>query len=162
MQRRKSGIYEFRKMLPRSLAGRIAPTHVRETLPELINKRTGCFKRELTISLKTNDQREGARRDMQEAVRVNRLFDLAERLISGGPQVIPTENSTDVDLHALEASIYAGLLATDEAERQDGGFRSQLQDPEERTKLPLLVPVRPLGQFGMEDDHFEVQGEILE
>jgi hypothetical protein len=49
MQRRKSGIYEFRKMLPRSLAGRNAPMHVRDTLRELINIHTGCFKRELTV-----------------------------------------------------------------------------------------------------------------
>jgi hypothetical protein len=136
--------------------------HVRDTLRELINIRTGCFKRELTVSLKTNDQREGARRDMQEAVRVNRLFDLAERLVSSGQPALGTEAIADVDLNELEASVYAELLANDEAERQDGDFRRQLQEPEARTEFPLLVPVRPSGQFGMEDDHFEAQGPILE
>lgn len=159
MQRRKSGIYEFRKMLPRSLAGRPAPAHVREALPELINPRSGHFKRELTVSLKTSDPKEGARRDMREAVRVTHLFDTAERLIQAGPA--PREHAV-LDAEALEASVYAEILAADEAEREDGDFRRQLQTPEERAQWPDLVPIRAAGEFGMEEDHFLVVGEHIE
>lgn len=63
MQRRSSGIYEFRRMLPRSLAGREPPAAGRERLKELINPSTGRFKREITISLRTTDVAEGKRRD---------------------------------------------------------------------------------------------------
>lgn len=71
MQRRKgSGIYEFRKRLPTELAGRPAPAWLKEhqDLALLINPQSGNFKRELTVSLKTNDQKAHA------------LFDLAENL----------------------------------------------------------------------------------
>ena len=47
MQRRKSGIYEFRKRLPESLAGKPAPSHMRKDFSDLINPKTGHFKREL-------------------------------------------------------------------------------------------------------------------
>ncbi|MGR6468685.1 hypothetical protein [Rhizobium sp. PAMB 3182] len=48
MQRRKSGIYEFRKRLPTSLAGVPCPDHLKIELSELVNPQTGRFKRELT------------------------------------------------------------------------------------------------------------------
>lgn len=41
MQRRPSGIYEFRKRLPQELAGRQAPKHLHSGLSELINPKTG-------------------------------------------------------------------------------------------------------------------------
>jgi hypothetical protein len=55
MQRRSSGVYEFRKRLPIELAGRLAPDHLRLAYPELVNSRTGCFKGEIVRSLGTND-----------------------------------------------------------------------------------------------------------
>jgi hypothetical protein len=58
MQRRASGTYEFRRSFPKSLAGKQAPTHMREAFRELINDETGCFKRELVRSLNTKDVKE--------------------------------------------------------------------------------------------------------
>ncbi len=46
MQRRSSGIYEFRKRLPKELAGKPAPEHAKRHVPELVNPNTGRFKRE--------------------------------------------------------------------------------------------------------------------
>lgn len=58
MQRRKgSGIYEFRKRLPTSLAGKPCPVPLRAALEWLVNPITGSFKKELTKSLETTDQR---------------------------------------------------------------------------------------------------------
>ncbi len=37
MQRRRSGIYEFRKRLPESMAGKPAPAHIRDAYPDLVN-----------------------------------------------------------------------------------------------------------------------------
>lgn len=62
MQRRRSNIYEFRRMLPRSIAGKPVPSHAREALAELINPNTGRFNRELTVSLQTTDPRVANRR----------------------------------------------------------------------------------------------------
>jgi hypothetical protein len=47
MQRRASGTYEFRRRLPEALAGRPVPSHMREGFADLINVKTGRFKREL-------------------------------------------------------------------------------------------------------------------
>ena len=69
MQRRRSGIYEFRKRLPKELAGKVAPPHARVAVAELINPKTGRFKAELTISLRTNEQDVAKRRDFKEPAR---------------------------------------------------------------------------------------------
>ncbi|HVZ52222.1 MAG TPA: DUF6538 domain-containing protein [Pseudolabrys sp.] len=73
MQRRVSGTYEFRKRLPERLAGKEAPAHMREAFGDLINAKTGCFKRELVLSLQTKDLKQAKRRDHQEALRAARL-----------------------------------------------------------------------------------------
>ncbi len=52
MKRRPgSGIYQFRKRLPKEFAGQVAPDHIKRHLSELIDADTGCFKRELVVSL---------------------------------------------------------------------------------------------------------------
>lgn len=71
MQRRPSGIYEFRRRLPQVLAGKPAPSHLSGVLSELINPTTGKFKQYLTVSLRTHDQRAAKRRDLDEARRVD-------------------------------------------------------------------------------------------
>lgn len=68
MQRRSSGTYEFRRRLPEALAGKQAPTHMRDAFDELINPKTGCFKREVVRSLKTTNFKEAKRRDHWEAL----------------------------------------------------------------------------------------------
>ncbi|WP_425905900.1 hypothetical protein [Nitrobacter sp. TKz-YC02] len=42
MQRRASGIYEFRKRLPEALAGKPVPFHMRDDFPDLVNAKTRC------------------------------------------------------------------------------------------------------------------------
>lgn len=49
MQRRASGTYEFRKRLPEALAGKPAPSHMRDAFGDLINAKTGHFKPELDV-----------------------------------------------------------------------------------------------------------------
>jgi hypothetical protein len=63
MQRRVSGTYEFRRRLPEALAGKPASAQMREAFPDLINPKSGCFKRELVRSLRTKDVREAKRLD---------------------------------------------------------------------------------------------------
>lgn len=160
MQRRRSGIYEFRQMLPRSLAGKPAPTHAREVLAELINPKTGCFKRELTVSLRTSDPREAKRRDLREAARVGDLFKLADRLVAQGPQAVPT-NPGGLDLEELQANVLAELLGFDELEREEGDERRHMQTAEERSQLEHLTPIRHGNVKGMEEDHFVALGEDI-
>jgi hypothetical protein len=83
MQRRVSGIYEFRKRLPEALAGKPVPSHMRDDFPDLVNPKTHCFKRELVRSLATNDLKEAKRRDHQAALKATQLFDAAVRRPSG-------------------------------------------------------------------------------
>ncbi|MBM6593031.1 site-specific integrase [Microvirga sp. BT291] len=157
MQRRRSGIYEFRRMLPRSLAGKPVPAYAREALAELTNLKTGRFKRELTVSLQTTDLREGKKRDLREGVRVAELFALAERLIAHGPQA-----TGGLDLEDLQASVMAELLAADEEAREEGDDRRRLQTAEERSQWPDLIGVSGPQAKGMEEDHFGAYGEALE
>lgn len=74
MERRKSGIYEFRQLLPQAIAGKIAPPQVVATVPELVNSATGRFKRDLTVSLSTTDYAVAKRKNNKEALRVSSLF----------------------------------------------------------------------------------------
>src|SRR3982074_140502 len=55
IQRRRSGVYEFRKRLPKVLAGKGVPEHMRDRFPDLINSGTGKFKHEFVQSLDTKE-----------------------------------------------------------------------------------------------------------
>lgn len=77
MQRRASGTYEFRKHLHEALAGRPVPSHMRDAFSDLINSKTGHFKRELVRSLATKELKEAKRLDHQAALKATRLFDAA-------------------------------------------------------------------------------------
>lgn len=79
MRRRASGVYEFRKRLPETLAGKLVPAHMRNAFPDLINSKTRRFKRELVRSLATKELRSAKRRDHREALKAARLFEDAER-----------------------------------------------------------------------------------
>ena len=50
---------------------------MREAFPDLINAKSGCFKRELVRSLRTKDPREAKRLDHREALKAHALFDSA-------------------------------------------------------------------------------------
>lgn len=163
MQRRRSGVYEFRRMLPRTLAGKPAPSFARTTLAELINPATGRFKRELTVSLKTSDPKEAKRKDAIEVARVSRLFVEAEQVVAAGVAPPPPPPVLEApDFMRLETEFVTKLLAADEEERQRGDDRRHLQTPEERAQWSHLSKVRPAGSLGMEEDHFHAKGMMID
>lgn len=158
MQRRASGVYEFRKRLPEALAGKPVPSHMRDVFPDLVNAKTRCFKRELVRSLATKDLKEAKRRDHQAALKAIQLFDAAiEALV---PTIVAVQ-PVALDLKQLGDDVFADLLADDEAERMEGDDRRHLQTPEERAQWPDLVAVPPATQMGMSPDHSFAYGELL-
>lgn len=162
MQRRRSGIWEFRRMLPRSLAGKPMPSHARPQLAELLNTTTGCFKRELAISLGTSDAREAKRRDLVEATRVDALLAEAQRLVTAPPSPPSSSDGAAINLDELRSAVLAELLARDEAEREEGDDRRRLQTVEERAQWPDLVAIPSDDAKGMLRDHFAAYGDALE
>lgn len=158
MQRRASGTYEFRKRLPESLAGRPAPSHMRDDFSDLINAKTGHFKRELVRSLATKNLNEAKRRDHQEALKASELFDVAVKALA--PSAVAVQ-PVALELKQLGDDVFADLLANDEAERMEGDDRRHLQMPEDRAQWPTLVDVPPNTQIGMTPDHFYAYGELL-
>ena len=171
MQRRVSGTYEFRRRLPEMLAGKSVPAHMRDAFFELINAKTGCFKRELVRSLGTTAVKEAKRRDHREALRASHLFEAAVKAITGDadrPGLAPL-NSQEI-----ENEVLAELLAGDVAERADGDDRRLLQTTREREKWHLLEPAVPIAPGmplptlpapnvkGMTKDHFLSYGDLLE
>lgn len=158
MQRRASGTYEFRKRLPESLAGRPAPSHMRDDFSDLINAKTGHFKRELVRSLATKNLNEAKRRDHQEALKASELFDAAVKALA--PPAVAVQ-PVALDLKQLGDDVFADLLASDEAERMEGDDRRHLQTLGDRAQWPNLVEVPPSTQVGMLADHFSVYGESL-
>src|SRR3954471_5082646 len=123
MQRRRSGIYEFRKRLPLGLAGQPAPDHLSAELIELVNQRTGRWKGEIVRSLGTSDYREAKRRDLREARKELALFDAAARALVRGGDIPAWHQPANPDLTEIEAETIAALLAEDEAERTEGDDR---------------------------------------
>jgi integrase len=160
MQRRSSGIYEFRKRLPKELAGKPAPEHAKQHVPELINPDTGRFKRELTVSLGTNDPKAAKRKDLAEALRAVDLFEKATLLIAQGPAAKLSPQPLP-EVSTIEAWAFRKVLAEDEQTRRQGDFRRQLQTPEERSQWPDLERIR-FGGMGMEAIHLEVHEEELD
>ena len=64
IQRRKSGIFEFRKRLPDGLAGRPATAQERKAFPELVNAATSRFRTEVVRSLGTSNATKARRLDL--------------------------------------------------------------------------------------------------
>lgn len=163
MQRRPgSGIYQFRKRLPKDLAGKVAPEHIRRGLPELVNTDTGCFKRELVVSLGTNDLRAAKRKDLAEALRAADLFETARLLLLGGEEASLQQTPVALpDASAIQAWAFRSVLAEDEQTRRQGDFRRQLQTQEERSQWPDLERIR-FGGIGMEASHLVVHEQELD
>lgn len=171
MQRRVSGTYEFRKRLPERLAGREVPAHMRGGFQELINAKTGCFKRELVRSLQTKDLKQAKRRDHQEALRATHLFERAVTALGGDVSCSPV--LSELDFQEIAEEVYAQLLEADAAEREDGDDRRRLQTVEDRQQWPDIgdaVPVAPRmpalvahtpDAKGMAGDHFHAYGHAL-
>jgi integrase len=159
MKRRASGIYEFRRMLPRSLAGELVPAYALPALTELQNPKTGRFKLELTVSLRTSEPVAAKRLYAKEQARVSLLIETAQSILAAGPP--PDRTREAPDFGKLEADMVAGILRVDEEERQSGDDRRNLQSPQDRAQWPDLVQVRPAGSMGMEPDHYEAKGEEI-
>src|SRR5262245_50593002 len=96
MQRRVSGTYEFRKRLPEALAGKPVPAHMRDSFGDLINAKTGLFKRELVRSLETKDLREAKKRDHRAALKATELFDAAVEALTPPPSVAVQSGALDL------------------------------------------------------------------
>ncbi|WFU02282.1 site-specific integrase [Rhizobium sp. CB3171] len=158
MQRRPSGIYEFRRRLPQALAGKPVPEHAKGRLVELINPTTGNFKQYLSISLHTSDYNAAKRKDLREAGRVTDLFADALELVRNGPSITPTiEPSALPSFSDIEAEVLGGLLADDEKIRKEGDARRSMQTAAERTQWNLLEHV-PFGSRGTLPSHLVVIG----
>lgn len=171
MQRRVSGTYEFRKRLPEALAGREAPAHMREAFAELINAKSGSFKRELVRSLQTKDLKQAKRRDHQEALRATHLFEQAVRALTR--EAARSDGVSESDLQEIGEEVYAELLGTDATEREDGDDRRRLQTIEDRERwsdigeavpvipgIPMAIAHDPNAK-GMARDHFHAYGHAL-
>lgn len=161
MQRRPSGIYEFRRRLPQVLAGKPAPPHLSGALSELINPTTGNFKQYLTVSLRTHDQKAAKRRDLDEARRVDDLFERAVSLLGGPPPAATASqplNSFPSPVE-IEQEFIRRILAADEEERNQGDPRRHHQTAAERAQWPDLEDAR-LGQRGMAEGHLEMLDDL--
>lgn len=161
MQRRTSGIYEFRKRLPQELAGKPAPENLPSSLLELVNPVTGHFKRELTVSLATKEYADAKRRDIREARRAMDLMDDAVRFVQGAVSHVELGVASSLPVPGeIEADIISALLKEDEAFREDGDARKHLQTPEERAQWPDLLD--PTGKLGMAEWVLETERGYLE
>jgi integrase len=161
MQRRPSGIYEFRRRLPQALAGKPVPPWATSFLPELINAASGNFKQYLTISLRTNDQRLAKRRDLDEARRVEGLYALAVELVSQGGPTSPNQPEAAglPTLEEIETHFHRQVLQKDDEERGHGDARRHMQTAQERAQWPDLEDAR-VGLRGMAEGHHEVIGDM--
>ena len=126
MQRR-GGVWWFRVRVPKELAGLPAPAHVRATHPELVNAKTGSFKREITSSLQTTERREAAQRNGRKTAQTLRAFSEAMRLLQAGPPAAITAAFSLPTPEELEEAVYASALAQDDAELESEDER--LSDP---------------------------------
>jgi integrase len=167
MQRRRSGIYEFRKRLPTELAGRPVPAYLSIAHPELVNPKTGRFKGEIVRSLGTSDFREAKGLDIREARKALDLFEVVRRALREPPPldhtVPPAPGELDAaDLEVIEAEALRETLARDEDERTEGDERRRLQTREERAQWPDLVPIAEPWAKGMAEDHAYAYGLEIE
>jgi hypothetical protein len=172
MQRRRSGTYEFRRRLPQALAGKPVPAHMREQFPDLINAKTGHFKREFVRSLDTKEVRQAKTKDHREALKFARLVDDAVAALK--PSAVLPKTTGIIDANEIGEAVYRQLLADDEAERVMGDDRRRIVLTEydeakgkdvviERSaKWPDLVDVPSSSAIGMQDDHSHVYGLELE
>ena len=161
MQRRRSGIYEFRKRLPKELArgGRAigSPSRAartRQPCDRAVQVRTDHFSRHERHG---GGQAAGPQ-GSPSGLRASRSRQADRRRRSGskalGPRLCPTPAE-------IEAETLASLLREDEAEREEGDARRHLQSREERAQWPDLEAVR-FGAKGMAESHLDVMGEEID
>ena len=164
MQRRNgSGIYEFRRRLPADIAGQPAPEHLREAFPELVNRNTGCFKRELVRSLNTSDPKAAKRANFRQAHEVQGQLDAAVGALAKGPSEpmqhgpVPSRELTAV-LDIIEREALGEGLARGAGEREHGDDRRRLFNRAARAQWPDLVPIPEAWARGMAQEHAHAYG----
>ena len=155
VQRRRSGVYEFRKRLPQALAGKDVPPHIRAGFPDLVNAATGKFKHEFVQSLQTKEAAGAKRQAHRIALRLTARIDEASQAIAVPPT--PTSAKT-VNAKEVGEAVYRRLLADDETERLLGDDR-RLIGLDRAELWPDLEPLRPASGFGMQIDHAAVYEE---
>jgi hypothetical protein len=111
IQRRRSGVYEFRRRMPQALAGKPVPAHMRDRFPDLINSRTGCFKREYVQSLDTKDCPDAKRKAHRLA---SWWIDLTETAVERLQSPPTSSASPSIDPREIGEAVYRQLLAGDE------------------------------------------------
>ena len=135
------------------------PAYARLELAELLNTKTGCFKRELTVSLRTSDPREATPRHEGGSAR-QRPFRFSGKAHCQRP---PGRNDgRALDLEELRSNVLAELLAADFVEREDGDDRRRLQSAEERAQWPDFIAVPDANAKGMSEDHLVAYGSALD
>lgn len=141
----RHGTYYFRRVIPPAL---------RPFMPAPWNGKAN-WKR----SLATKKPAEAKLRAARALAECTRDFQIGERARDGGT-VEPTLDAQFIA--GIAADSLSDLLARDETEREEGDDRRRLQTAEERAVWPDLMQPREAGAKGMEADHFEVYGDMLE
>jgi integrase len=166
IQRRRSGVYEFRRRMPQALAGKAVPAHMRDRFPDLINPKTGRFKREYVRSLDTKDCAVAKRKAHRLA---SWWIDLTETAVAA-LQSPPTASTSSVDPQEIGEAVYRQLLAADEAERIEGDDRRRTElieyDFEAGREVTVarsdkwsgLIEVPSPSAIGMQIDHMDAYG----
>lgn len=117
VQRRRSGVYEFRKRLPRMLAGKDVPVHIRGSFTNLINSSTGKFKHEFVQTLDTKEASSAKKRAHRIALMFTVMVEDAEAALLAPPS---RSQAVPIDPKEIGEAVYRRLLADDEAERLAG------------------------------------------
>ena len=136
MQRRGEKLC-FRMRMPKDLAGHPAPEHVRTAFPELINAKTGRFKRELTASLKTGERKDAAPVNARKSAEMMDAIEGARRLLKYGPDAKAILAMPSID--DIEADVFAAILAEDDADLEAVDERLSFQTDETRDAIKFLA-----------------------
>lgn len=82
VQRRRSGVYEFRKRLPQALAGKAVPEHMRGRFTDFINIGTGKFKGEFVQPLDTKEAAAAKKQAYRTALKLAVVIEDAEAALA--------------------------------------------------------------------------------
>jgi hypothetical protein len=171
IQRRRSGVYEFRKRLPQMLAGKPVPANMRDKFPSLVNTGAGRFKREFVQSLDTKETAAAKKQALRIALRLGIIVDEAVAALASPSSSAPTPQPSGIAPHEIGEAVYRQLLADDEAERLMGDDRRRTTLAEYDRELgkeigieraarwPDLEPLQPASGLGMQIDHSIVYDE---
>ncbi|WP_165498387.1 DUF6538 domain-containing protein [Siculibacillus lacustris] len=153
IQRRRSGVYEYRVMVPKALAKKPAPDHLHSRFSDLINAKTGCFKGEVARSLHTSDPLEAKKRGRRVGVELHELTEAAVKAFRLPEVITPAPAIPREEITEIAAEIQAEWLAWDEEQREGGDDRRFSSTAEERqSRFPDVLSL----QFGPDDGGMEL------